>query len=381
MKIETWKIVMSLLIISCFSYGEGAVQYITRMIFLPLSFLLSLHFERYKLVPKTAIGIFPVFVFCALTSLIIYNYLINQTSTKAVWKFLEILLLFGTLWNVGQRFNRVNIHVYSLLDYTLFNISLICICSIFLEFIFGNQNLTELSGYFPIINANGVGTIFGVQVLYFMLRKKVILASTMLIMTILSGSMSAVIAIFLAIAWFFIIKVLPNLRGITPNWKMGASGLVGTFVLYWSIGWVSDDIKRLSGRTDIWENLFAALNDTMGVFNGVGYGYVRTIVGIETGVSKTLHNSYLEIMFSVGYIGFVLFIMLNIILIMKLNKVRCSSSVCDPVIMILIFLLIKSLTTSNLVYLSVESLLYSIIILLIPRMVRRQSGRSLWIKR
>ena len=381
MKIETWKIVILLLVISCFSYGEGAVQYIARMIFLPLSFLLSLHFERYKLVPKTNIGAFPIFVFCALTTLIIYNFLINQISTKAVWKFLEILLLFGTLWNVSQCVNRINISVYSLLDYTLFNISLICIISIFLEFIFGDQNLTELSGYFPLINANSVGTIFGVQVIYFMLRKRTILASTMLIMTILSGSMSAVIAIFVSVACFFIIKILPNLKGITPNWKIGTLGSVGILVLYWISGLVSDDIKRLSGRTNIWEKLFAALNDELGVFNGVGYGYVRTIVGIETGTAKTLHNSYLEILFSVGYLGFVLFIMLNIILIMKINKIRCSRIVCDPVIIILMFLLIKSLTTSNLVYLSVESVLYGIVLLFIPRMVRRQSGRSIWINR
>lgn len=373
MKIETWKIVISLLVISCFSYGEGAVQYFARMIFLPLSFLLSLHFERYKLVYKTKIGTFPVYVFCALTTLIIYNYLINQISIKAVWKFIEIIILIGTVWNVVQRVNRINIHLYSLLDYTLFNITLICICSIFLEFIFGNQNLTELSGYFPIINANSVGTIFGIQVLYFMFRKKATLASTMLIMTILSGSMSALIAIFVSLACIFIIKVLPNLRGTTPNWKIFALGSVGILVLYWIIGFVSDDIKRLSGRTKIWEKLFAALNDTLGMFNGVGYGYVRTIVGIETGTSKTLHNSYLEVLFSVGYLGLVLFIMLNIFLIMKINKLRRTDFVCDPVMVILMFLLIKSLTTSNLIYLSVESVLYSMILLLEPRMLRRQS--------
>jgi len=246
-----------------------------------------------------------------------------------------------------------------------------------LEFIFGKQNLTELSGYFPIINPNSVGTIFGVQVLYFMLRKKIILASVMLTMTILSGSMSALIAIVISIVYFFTIKLLPNLRGITPNWKIGALVSVGILVLYWIIGLLSDDFKRLSGRANLWEKLFEALSEKLGVFNGIGYGYVRTIVGIETGIAKTLHNSYLEVLFSVGYLGFVLFIILNIILIMKLNKVRLPRSVRDPVIIILIFLLIKSLTSSSLVYLSVESVLYGTVLLLIPRIVRRQDGQSL----
>lgn len=99
----------------------------------------------------------------------------------------------------------------------------------------------------------------------------------------------------------------------------------------------------LTGRTDIWEFVWAEIQKKL----LLGYGYstywVAGTSGVETFRINQSHNSYLEIMLQLGLIGFVLFFILLAIFFKRIVKINHNLS-----LMTLISLLIINFTEGSL---------------------------------
>ena len=122
-------IALILLIISSFSYGTGVLQFTVRLGLLPLALFFSCLGTNFTIPNRLFSWKIPSILF-GLTVLILLNYLINVFTIKAVWKFIELVLLILTTFNICRSFSRSNISPKILLGRAFFIINIIVLCSV-----------------------------------------------------------------------------------------------------------------------------------------------------------------------------------------------------------------------------------------------------------
>ena len=176
-------IALILLIISSFSYGTGIFQFVIRLGLLPLALLFSFMSTNFTL-PKKIGSIESNLILTSLILLAILNYFINYITLKSIWKFTELVFLIVTSYNISLAFARANIETKILISRIFLIVNVCVIPSLVLNGVNGNLKFMELSGAFPIINANSIGSIFGVQFIYYFITRKYLKSGLVMLLTV-----------------------------------------------------------------------------------------------------------------------------------------------------------------------------------------------------
>ena len=80
--------------------------------------------------------------------------------------------------------------------------------------------------------------------------------------------------------------------------------IISLLCCFYIVSIVSEEFLRLSGRADMWMAMFNFLTGSLTWYDGVGLGMVKETGADAFGRAKTLHNSYLEILFSIGWLSY-----------------------------------------------------------------------------
>jgi len=110
-----------------------------------------------------------------------------------------------------------------------------------------------------------------------------------------------------------------------------------------------DEVKQLAGRYIVWDNAFKFLSE-FSLTHVVGYGlFSQAISGLSIeyySLGKlfqnpdrvTLHNSYLQYLLDVGYIGMLVFLLAYYSVLKKLNRLRkCNSNIIYTIAIAFLF--------------------------------------------
>ena len=354
-------IALILLIISSFSYGTGILQFTVRLGLLPLALLFSCLSTNFTIPNRLFSRKIPI-ILLGLTVLILLNYLINIFTIKAVWKFVELILLILTTFNICRSFSRSNIAPKLLIGRAFFIINIIVFCSVAVQGALGDLKLTEISGAFPIINANSIGSIYGIQFIYFLILKKYIKSFFSMILVLVSGSFSAFLAIQCALCFYFMFIMLKKIRNMNASLALNLIIIISLLCCFYIASIVSEEFLRLSGRADMWMSMFNFLTGSLTWYDGVGLGMVKETGADAFGKAKTLHNSYLEILFSIGWLGLTLYLILHYLFLNMKVSIFEKDKFGGAEAAMMVFILTKALTTSNLIYLTIELVIYSLIV-------------------
>lgn len=352
------KLIITATILCCFSYGEGVVQIIMRLILLPSIALYSLHNAHLKVGKITKKNLLPLILIAIIIISTVLSSIVSPAGIKPIWKSIEYLILITILY--------INIKDYVLDEYQFDNfikhifkiINFVAAFAIFMKFLRGDLYLFELGGSFPLINANLIGTIFGIQAVYYLVRSKILMSLVFLILTFLSGSLTALLSIIFALSVFLFLKKRANSIRLPSSVKILFGVLILVLCIVYALQVLDEDFLKMSGRLKIWTLMSEALN--IGIeelFKGVGLGGIRILAQDFLGYAVTLHNSYLELALSSGIIALFCLLLLIFLYYTRMNSYHKSY---DQLVYISIFsfLILKSFTTSNLVFLSIEALFF-----------------------
>ena len=284
--------------------------------------------------------------FFILTSF--YSMLHAPDPLRAFIKSFELILLGVFLVGIADR-AKIESHDYLIV---FLNASFIIMAFSVLPYsIIYKGTLVELSSEIPALNSNTVGSIGGLMFLYsinYRARFMFLMASLFLL---LSYSASAVLAVLMAVASVFFLGRSSNSRKSTQLLiKVIALTFLFSFLVFCVWFYLLDDeTRRLSGRYAMWELGIELLLMKVGFFHGVGLGNVAVYFEALTNRRVTLHNSYLEIYFSLG--GF--FITLIILYILRILWEGSRSSYLFKskfYLQAIIFILVKGFMSSALSY-------------------------------
>ena len=313
-------------------------------IFLTLNFFSLFNIEILKNFGNIMIILF--FIYNIL--LFIYLKKISKNLKKYIWIIVAIVILYllnlrkVSLYNIQNIFKIIFLSIYTLNlsnlkgNIFIYNkkmkiiISLIILFQYFIYFI-GYEDLYRenvMSGY-------NIGLLFFLMILN---DKKFLLVngSLIIIINILGGSRSSLIAIFVIFITYYFWDY------INQNKKIYYIYLIGIFLLILGFMYIyiyGEDIyffnklndlsleffeKRLySGRNRMWKTIIERLKDN--IFYGKGTGTIARDIFFEKEWSA--HNLYVQILIEVGVIGLILWGMFYFIVWGYYYKLKGNSTV------------------------------------------------------
>ena len=240
-------------------------------------------------------------------------------------------------------------------------------------FIVGDPTV-KLTGFFPTINPNTLGTLSLILSVIFFYTKKPFLCIFFIIVTLLSGSKTNFISLMILILLSFFFY-----RGGFKTKLLFRFGLLITMLVVYFLfyphyekiylnGGDWESLSKLSGRLVIWE----AVNSLNGgdyffskIFHGDGIGIGSRFLYLQTNKiahSISMHNAWLEIILSAGWI----FLLILLAVIGHAGSVLFFGSKSNEFNMILLFILIvvliRSLTASNISSFQPEMIIFYLIL-------------------
>jgi hypothetical protein len=305
------------LVIASFSYGNNDVyQYIFRIGGISLFFVMlstakiSLN-RRYLL----KVYISPVaWVILYYVVISVYSASLAVNPLLGYWKSFEVLCVFFYILFIAniRQTNKINDILY--IDVFKNVTMIILLTSILLKFIITGVSIDKISGYFPIINPNTVGTLSLILSIIYFYKKSFLLGALFFLIMILSGSKTNIVALMLIfIIFLFHYKKYGYSKWITRLTILTIFGLIMVFIypVYEEIylyGGDYEKLSKLSGRLLMWE-LVNDLSDSgyfySKIFYGDGIGASRYLYLVTDGInhSVSMHNAWLEIILSAGLVA------------------------------------------------------------------------------
>ena len=366
------------LVLSTFSFGNvNALQFIFRVGGLSLSVLFALlfFFSRPKstLCDHTYAGrlnglgqgtrfkvsarVFYIFIaFFTIASTAAISAVWAPDPIFSLWKSIEILLV---LIVVSLLFSRINclrqcwhaIHLFFL------SLQIILLSSISLNVILGSPDFTLLAGYFPIINPNSVGALSALCVIYYFVIRRFSFACFWLLIVLMSGSRTALIALLLCLLLQYVILKSQSRLSAGIN-RVIAGGsfflIVGFLAQEIAVFW--EEAQELSGRRIIWESYINFYTHGKGLFDyvfGIGIGSTRSFYNFIDDVHRrvSFHNAWLEVFVSSGVIALFMFFIIFIYclyFLLRLTSREGGGGVLARVLFFsLVLISVRSFSASN----------------------------------
>lgn len=328
------------------SYSHDVVQILIRFVLnaaILFFFILEIvKSQRYRFLKRYG------FVFTLLCIMYLFGLYSSFNSTivyKSVFKIYELCILISLCYLVSSRDD------FRLLSSLNFSILIILTTGILSDILFGNPNLFELKGYFPLINSNTIGFMAGLLFLVNIETKNKVLLVLSFTLLLLSGSLtSLIITIFMACYFVFKARVF---------FLICFSGMA-IFIYGFSFLVTESELEMIlnfSGRKDLWDRIFIIYLDSFNFFSGVGLGAGRELnAEFYGGVPKSFHNAYLEILVSLGWIGLILIILIILVILRKVRYFTKSTKSIEMVL--LLYILVRALSSSNLAFVSIDSFVF-----------------------
>jgi O-antigen ligase len=152
----------------------------------------------------------------------------------------------------------------------------------------------------------------------------------------------------------------------------------------------TDDVKQLAGRYIVWDNAFQFLSEFSSM-HIVGYGlFSQTISGLSNeyySLGKlfqnpervTLHNSYLQYLLDVGYIGVLVFLLAYYSVLRKLKQLSkyYSSKIHTVGIAFLFFMGLSSLFETSLTLYNVSTAFIVLFMMVITLFFQHREQRAI----
>ena len=363
MLISKQKLIITATVLCCFSYGEGVVQIIMRLILLPSIAFYSMYNFRLRVgnINKKNLVTYILITIIIFSTLI--SSIISPAGIKPIWKSIEYLILVIIMYiNIKDhvldenQFDMYIKHIFKI-------INSVATFAIFIKFLRGDLYLFELGGSFPLINANLIGTIFGIQAVFYLVRSKILPSVVFLFLTFLSGSLSALLAIIFSLSVFFFLRKKAYSVKLPSVVKILFGVLICVTCIAYALQILDEEFLKMSGRLKIWQIMSEGLNlGTRELFLGVGLGGIRILAKDYLGYSVTLHNSYLELALSSGFVAIFCFLLLIVLFYIRMNFHQKRHAELIYISMFS-FLVLKAFTTSNMVFISIESLFFVLLLM------------------
>ena len=236
---------------------------------------------------------FIIFVFCALNSM-----LHAPDPLRAFIKSVEFVLLAIFLARINGHINSDHHYYFRAFLYSSFVVMTI---SVLPYSYLVKGSFVEVSSAVPVINANTVGSISGLMLIYTIHYRKKILQALSLALLLMSASASAIGAFVIALAVAFLLSHSANSNRGRLMLKVVTLVSMGALLFYYVwFNFFDDEMRNLSGRLTMWEHGVNYLLAEVGYFHGIGLGNIA--VHLEADISRrvSLHNSYLEIFYALG---------------------------------------------------------------------------------
>ena len=275
----------------------------------------------------------------------------------SVFKIAEVVLLLIIIF-IG--IGAASLGSHSIENFILLSFAIMAFAVLIYAAVY-KGTLVELSSSVPAINANTVGTISGTALLLFLSQKRLLLSLLAIFFLYWSYSASAIISVMIAISVFlYATKVHARFGFLSRKFLFCTFCLLLIYFSFYAFDLIF--VQRqflLSGRVVLWERAIDNLGHLVSTFYGVGLGNVDLYLEQTIGRKVTVHNAYLELYLALGEFALVafLFYVISLVLVLWINVSKLDSY-CLP---ILIFLVIKAFTTSNLVYISFDLVVFLMI--------------------
>ena len=360
------------LIISSFSYGNNDIyQYIFRVggIF---SFFIMLSTARVVLNRQY---LFRVYISPIASAIFLYTIVSAYSSSLSLnpllgyWKSLEVFCVFLYLLFIAntRQANEDNNILY--IDIFKKVVATMLLISIVLKFIITGGVVGKISGYFPIINPNSIGSLSLILSLIFLYNKNTLLGVLFFLIMVFSGSKTALgVFLLLFIAFIFLYKKQGYSKGVTGLLGLVAfSSIIIFFYPVYEGAYLSGvDLTRLSGRVHLWESVDALDGGDYffsKIFHGNGISVSSRylyLISDEINSSISMHNSWLEMVLASGFI-ISLYIFGIILYSGKILFFYAKNRLNIVLFFIFIVVLIRSFTSSNISSIQPEMILFYII--------------------
>ncbi len=283
------------------------------------------------------------------------NYSILQwmmTFESLIFVFIYMRVI--TLYN--YYFSSRSIDLIKVVTFSLFPIMLIFIIGSFVEpdlFYRGMRggNEQRLGGYY--MNPNELGMLATMSAtsayLYLLKIDKKIVAMFMILaavsVLVLTGSRSSVIG-FLLIMMILIFKSNNKNLKILMSVGVIAMGAILLKVVIFKDGGGLDEVLSMTGRIPFWK---ALLNEGIVKEPFFGYGFMRInyvdyFQGLNTYAAKMTHNTFLQVLMNLGFVGFFIMFWQVIFTIVNYLKERKKSQYGNLFIVLFIAVFINSFT-------------------------------------
>ena len=342
--IRKFDLLFLLALLGVFSYSQDTAQYFFR-------FLVNLGIVAWFVIEVLKSNSFVYrknllvisIVACAFLVLGLVSAHTSVIKVKAFFKVYELFCLFLICFFLVKKTGKEYLHFFCRALW------IIIFLSVGTQFFVGDQNIFELHGFFPLINANTIGFIAGLLCLIYVGQRRLYMAAVASILLFLSGSLTSTLLVPP-----LIILMMARLRTtvVTAFLGLGAITAGGTYLLRFS---EFQTLLELSGRTLLWERAFDAHSGLYSVFVGVGLGAGREINAEYYGnVAKSFHNAYIEALVSTGWLGFFLFVVM--LLLVASRIIRNVQDLRRVEVALLFYVLLRAFSSSNLVFVSVDTL-------------------------
>lgn len=336
-----------------------------------IAFFLTLKENKLSLILRGPLLFFLLYCLSALISVFFSVY-----KAYSLWKALELIIAFAAVSSIISSSNSShNVKIVNSLNFTWNNILLVTVMigAVFIPTSAFKQAygaiVPQLHGVYPIINANSVGLMAAVA-LVFLISKVVdgeykivhVLSAAIVffIIFLLAQSRTSMVGLSISLIVYLFIRKKIKWLGATAIALLfmilsgKSADLLSSYVLRGQTT-ESASVRTLSGRTEGWvvalDKFYESPLWGHGYAAGARYTVLGTIPGRED--QTGLHNAFLDVLANNGLIGFIPWVtafLWTLVILLK-QSVKDPSDRFSPLfVSILILFFVRMTTGDSLVY-------------------------------
>jgi len=180
----------------------------------------------------------------------------------------------------------------------------------------------------------------------------------------LSGSDSALYSVIFSLFSIFFINNLKNKFVWIMNKKIFYVSVFSFICIFYYciLNLILIYDFSFSGRLNLWTNAISGFGNKIAIWHGVGLGGFRDEYYLMFGRAVSAHNSFVEYYFSFGVFGLI-FLISTLVVLFKNSALHAIYNNNFLYLSILLFIILKALTSSNLGYVSFETIVVFLIYL------------------